>query len=211
MSESDQADPVNAERIARAKLRLDAAHRLLAHLDLPARWSRYGNPVLCGATAYDLIVEPDIDLEVFVDAPSIDDGFEVLHEVAKLPGVVRCAFSNHLNSPDHGLYWRIVCDHEGIRWNIDNWLFARDHPGPVSARLVEPMLAALNPATRSAVLEIKEEAYARNEPLQGIWVYRAVLDDGVRGYPAFRDWLRGVDTDALTGWTPRPCGDGPPT
>ncbi|MGW0229885.1 hypothetical protein ACWDWO_16350 [Actinopolymorpha singaporensis] len=27
-------------------------------------------------------------------------------------------------------------------------------------------------------------------------------------YPAFRDWLGDVDTDALTDWTPRPCFDG---
>jgi hypothetical protein len=39
--------------------------------------------------------------------------------------------------------------------------------------------------------------------VRGIWVYRAVLEEGVRGYPAFREWLRTVDTDTLTDWTPR--------
>ena len=56
--------------------------------------------------------------------------------------------------------------------------------------------------TRRAVLEIKEAALDRNEPVQGIWVYRAVLAEGLRGYPAFRDWLRTVDTSMLTDWTP---------
>lgn len=53
------------------------------------------------------------------------------------------------------------------------------------------------------MLEIKEAAFELNEPVQGIWVHRAVLTEGLRGYPAFREWLRTVDTDARTDWSPR--------
>ncbi|MGW5364823.1 hypothetical protein [Actinopolymorpha pittospori] len=169
--------------LARAEQRVRDAHQVLAELGLLDRWRRYGDPVLCGSVAYGLVVEPDIDLEVFTDEPSIDDGFELLHEIAKVPGVARCAFTNGLAGPDQGLYWRIVYDREGVRWNVDNWLLGRDHPGPLSTWLVEPMLAALTPTTREAVLEIKEAAYERSEPVQGIWVYRAVLEVDCAGTP----------------------------
>lgn len=188
--------------LARAEQRLDAANQVLEDLDLLARWRRYGDPVTCGSVAYGLVVEPDIDVEVFTDVPSIDAAFGLLHEVAKVPGVVRCAFTNELNGPLSGIYCRIVYDRDHVRWNLDNWLLRRAHAGPSSARLVEPMRRALTPETRAAVLEIKEAAFDRSEPVQGIWVYRAVLAEGLRGYPAFRDWLRCVDTNQLTDWTP---------
>lgn len=191
-----------SDYLVRAEQRLDAAHQVLEDLDLLARWRRYGDPVTCGSVAYGLVVEPDIDVEVFTDVPSIDAAFGLLHEVAKVPGVVRCAFTNELNGPLPGIYCRIVYDREHVRWNLDNWLLPRAHPGPFSARLVEPMRRELTPETRAAVLEIKEAAFDRNEPVQGIWVYRAVLGEGLRGYPAFRDWLRTVDTNRLTDWTP---------
>ncbi len=188
--------------LARAEQRLDAAHQVLDALGLLPRWRRYGDPVICGSVAYGLVVEPDIDVEVFTDVPSIDAAFGLLHQVAKVPGVVRCAFTNELSGPAQGIYCRIVYDRDHMRWNLDNWLLPRGQSGPFSARLIEPMRRALTPETRRAVLEIKEAALDRNEPVQGIWVYRAVLAEGLRGYPAFRDWLRTVDTSMLTDWTP---------
>lgn len=186
----------------RAERRADDARQVLANLDLLSRWKRHGDPVVCGSVAYGLVVEPDIDMEIFAAEPSIDAAFEVLREVAKVPGVVRCAFTNDLDGPAAGIYCRIVYDHAGVRWNLDNWLLPRDHPGPFSARLVQPMLGALTAETRRAVLEIKETALARKEPVQGIWVYRAVLTEGIRGYADFHSWLRGVDTSVLTNWSP---------
>ncbi len=51
--------------VRRAEQRRKVAHHILTELDLRERWSAFGRPVLVGAVAYDLVVSPDIDLEIY--------------------------------------------------------------------------------------------------------------------------------------------------
>ncbi|MCA1222801.1 hypothetical protein [Streptomyces sp. 8L] len=193
----------SAARSDRARRRRAAALSVLRTLDLQARWRRCGDPVVVGSVALDLVVEPDIDLEIYSDAPSVAEGFAVLTPCAELPGVRRLRFNNALDLDDHGLYWRL--DYEvagGETWQIDMWWLPGDHPGPRAADLVGPLNAALTDETRDAVLSVKEGAAAAGEPLPGVRVYQAVLDHGVRTYPEFVAWRARTPTDGLTSWLP---------
>ncbi|MFF1920265.1 hypothetical protein ACFVW8_06765 [Streptomyces sp. NPDC058221] len=190
-------------RLDRARRRRVTAHTILDRLGLFERWRPLGSPVLVGSVALDLVVEPDIDMEVYSPVPSIAEGFAVLAPCAQLPGVRKLRFTNALDLPDRGLYWRL--DYEFTpeeTWQIDMWWLPDDHPGPRAADLVSPVRAALDDSTRDAVLAIKEGAAARGEATQGVWVYQAALDHGVRTYDEFRAWKARTPTDGLTSWHP---------
>jgi hypothetical protein len=182
----------------------DRALTILDRLALFPRWERFGRPVLVGSAAYDLMMKPDIDLEIFSPVPRIGDGFQVLSELAEIPGVIRVRFANELAGADMGLYWRVdYRDDRDERWKIDMWLLADDHPGPRSSDLVEPMLAALTTEHRIAILSLKER-FRDRDSVKGIDIYQAVLDGGVRSAASFERWLADRGVAGLTHWRPRP-------
>jgi hypothetical protein len=191
--------------LIRALNRLHAAQEILAQLQLMERWRAFGNPVLVGAVAYDLVVAPDIDLEIFCDELKIEDGFEVLRACALHPRVKKARFSNKLDEPDMGLYWQLrYHPKDEQEWKIDMWSIRHDHPGPTSTALVEPLKKALTNETRQIILELKEQILL--DPLlqcASIHVYRAVLDDGIHNFEQFKMWLEYNQTNGLTTWKPK--------
>jgi hypothetical protein len=197
----DSMNPILTQSITR----LEVARYILSQLQLMERWSKFGNPVLVGAVAYGLVVAADIDIEIYCAEPKIEDGFEVLRACALHPRVRKARFANALNGPDMGLYWQLRYYHDdGEEWKIDMWSISHDHPVPTSAALVASMRQALTDETRQAILELKTQQLL--DPLlkcDSIYVYRAVLEDGIRNYEQFRIWLKHNKTDGLTNWKPR--------
>lgn len=181
------------------------AEAILAELDLVRKWARFGRPVLVGALAYDLLVEPDIDMEIYCPELRIGDGFQVLSECALNPRVIKARFANELAGRDQALYWqlRYRCD-DGTEWKIDMWSAPTDYLLPRAEHLVAPMRAALTAETRRAILALKT-ARALDAGLQcpSIDLYRAVLDDGVRTVEELRAWLTTHETGKLSDWRPR--------
>jgi len=190
--------------LSRTTVRLSTAQAILAELQLIERWKKFGNPIVVGAVAYDLVVAPDIDMEIFCEAPSIEDGFEMLQSCALHPRVRKARFANELHGPDQGLYWqlRYLTEDEQI-WKIDMWSLSYDHPGPYAAALVDPMRQALTDETRQAILLIKEQVLLDPTIQCGsINIYRAVLDDGVRDVEQYRMWLEHHQASGLLTWKP---------
>ncbi|WP_405738598.1 hypothetical protein OG422_01110 [Streptomyces sp. NBC_01525] len=97
--------PEAAARRDRARRRRTTALDILGTLGLLDRWRPLGRPVVVGSVALDLVVEPDIDLEIYSPMPSAARGFAALAPCAELPGVRRLRFTNALDLPDQGLYW----------------------------------------------------------------------------------------------------------
>ena len=191
--------------LTEAQHRREVAGAILRQLRLVERWSAFGRPVLVGAASYDLMVAPDIDLEIFCPGqPRIEDGFSVLTACATEQGTTKARFSNLLESPDEGLYWQLRHRHGGEEWKIDMWTLREDHPGPLSSSMVEPMNAALTTASRRTILTLKHAlAEVPEERCGSIHIYRAVIDDGVETLDEFRAWRADHDTESLTAWTPR--------
>ena len=192
--------------LARAVQRKQIAEHILSALGLIEKWGRYGRPVVVGAIAYDLVVAPDIDMEVYCPDLRVEHGFEVLRECAQVPGVVGARFRNELAGPDKALYWQLNYRHaDGEDWKIDMWSAPEDYDLPRSEHFVGPMLEALTPETRRAILELKEaRARVAVPECLSIDLYRAVLDDHVRTESDLRRWLDTHETGQLTGWKPRP-------
>jgi hypothetical protein len=190
--------------LSRAAERRQTALQILADLALLERWAPYGRAVLVGAVAYDLVVSPDIDLEIYCPELRIEQGFAVLEACALHPRVMRARFANHLADRDRALYWQVHYQREaGCVWTVDMWSAAADYDLPRAEHLVEPLRAALCPETRAAILRLKEHR-ARDPDLAcpSIDLYRAVLDDGVRTVEQLRRWLGENRTGALTDWKP---------
>ena len=196
---------VSPDELSRAASRRRQALAVISDLGLIDRWSQVGRAVVVGAVAYDLVVSPDIDLEVFTDgAPVIRKGFEVAAQLAEHPRVKRVRFTNALASADRGIYWQLRCQSEdGGDWKIDVWMLANEHAGPLSAWMVEPMRRALTPESRRSILTLKE-ARARGEvgAVASIDIYRAVLDGGVSTSADLHEFLGSGYVPALTAWLP---------
>jgi len=190
--------------LARAATRQKAALAILADLQLMERWAEFGTPILVGAVAYELVVTPDIDLEVYCDEPRIEDGFTILHDCALHPRVKKARFSNKLAEADQGLYWQLRYAHtDGQLWKIDMWSMRHDHPGPNARAMIEPMRNGLTDEHRRAILDIKEQVVAREMGCPSIQVYRTVIDGRVRTPDEFVAWLKHNPSDGLIDWKPR--------
>jgi hypothetical protein len=188
----------------RANKKRASAWNILSDLRLVAKWERYGRPVIVGALAYDLLVNPDIDMEIYCPDLRIEHGFRVLGECALNANVTKAHFSNELSSRDEALYWQLHyrCG-EAEEWKIDMWSAGTDYRLPRGENLVEPMKMAITPETRRVILELKEQRLA--DPTlrcASVDLYRAVLDDGVRTTADLRDWLGTHETGVLTDWKP---------
>ena len=188
--------------------RLRTAHMILMELRLFERWQVFGTPVLVGAVAYELVMAPDIDMEIYCDEPRIEDGFSGLRDCALHPHVRKAHFGNHLDEADEGLYWRLTYrDYDGTEWKIDMWALRRDHPGPCAAQLVEPLRQALTTERRRAILEFKSAIQAGViQHYSSIDIYRAVIDGDVRTSEQLENGVLQQPRPFLTFWQPGETG-----
>ena len=191
----------------RAAEQMRTATAILADLDLMRRWGRFGRPVLVGAFAYGLMIDPDIDMEIYCPELRIEHGFQVLNECAANSCVRQARFTNELSGRDRALYWQLrYRTTDGTEWKIDMWSASEDYDLPRAENLIEPMRAALTPETRTAILELK--SLRSTDPhlrCPSVDLYRAVLDDHVRTASDLRQWLTTHETGRLSDWCPSPC------
>lgn len=197
-------EPSPPDVLEQSLQRTRQAHEILSRLRLFERWQAFGTPVLVGAVAFDLAMAPDIDIEIYCDAPRIQDGFTVLRDCAVLDNVRKARFGNYLDDPDEGLYWRLdYRTPDGTDWKIDMWMLRRDHSGPGAEQLVAPLRAALTPERRRTILELKSLIHTGAIPHQpSIDIYRAVIDGGLLSSADLAAWLAAHPRDHLTFWKP---------
>ncbi|MGW5365368.1 hypothetical protein [Actinopolymorpha pittospori] len=199
------AKSARAKRLARAEARRRVALGVVEELRLLDHWRPYGEPVLVGSVPLDLVVRPDIDLDIYADAPAVRHGFEVVAALAELPKVRSCSYLDLRDSGEGGLYWKV--DYELTpeeTWTIDMCLFASDRPGPIAAPLTRAVGAALTDDLRDTILRIKEEAMSVGQRAHSPWLYQAVFQGVARNYADYVAWLGDQDVYERSGWLPTP-------
>lgn len=192
--------------IKRAKERQKIAKHILSELSLMEKWKAFGRPVIVGAVAYDLVVSPDIDMEIYCPNLKIEHGFQIINQCALHPNVTKARFSNELSGRDKALYWQLRYRYEnGEEWKIDMWSAPEDYQLPRSEDLIQPMKAALTPQAREIILKLKEQREQISTlDCLSIDLYRAVLDNEVSTVGELQKWLKNNGTGSLTGWKPKP-------
>lgn len=191
--------------IARADALQAKAASVIETLGLVNRWRQVGRVAMVGSSQFGLMGSANLDFEIYVEQPAISAGFQVIQEIAHIPGVRQLVYLNVLDTPDPGLYWRVDYEDEtGTLWDIDQWLVPNSHPNAGMAEtLVKTMREALTEETRRSILAIK--AARPNLPkCRGIDIYKAVLKDSIRTPEAFAQWLEAhpVSMEVLETWHP---------
>lgn len=143
----------------------------------------------------------DLDLHVYTDTPDPQAGFEAMGRIAAVPGVKNITYTNLLAKPDACCEWHAsYTDPQGQDWTLDIIHMAR---GSRYDGYFEKQAAAvknlLTEQTRRAILEIKK-AQAGQAHISGIWIYAAVLRDGVRTPQEFATWYAKQDTNQILHW-----------
>ena len=121
----------DAAVLDRQDARQKRARAVLAALRPLQRWERFGEPRLCGAMSYGLLVAPDIDIGIFGDL-RVDAGYSLVSEWARDPAVDRTLFINAVGAPDGGLGWELRNRRDGVRWTVQMWLLSPEYDGPSS-------------------------------------------------------------------------------
>lgn len=180
------------------------AGEILETLSLLETWSRFGRPVVVGAVANGLALDPDIDMEIYCPDLRPEHGFTVLAAAARHAGVRETLFQNHMDGPDKALYWRIrFQDPDGERWKIDMWSAPEDYALPRGEDLVAPLGRALTPELRRTILELKAwRASTPEAACLSVDLYRAVIQGGVRDAAGLKAWMQTHETGVLTDWRP---------
>jgi hypothetical protein len=190
--------------VERSRARSRRALEILDELSIVEGWRPYGRPVVVGAVANELALDPDIDLEVYCPDLRPEHGFAVLAEAARNPAVKETLFQNHLADPDKALYWQLRYeDADGEIWKIDMWSASDDYDLPRGERLVAPLGRALTPERRQAILELKAwRAATPDVTCLSVDLYRAVIDYGVRVPHELLAWMAQNAIGVLTPWLP---------
>lgn len=184
------------------RLKIEAL-RVIEYLNLMSLWrDAGGDPFLVGALAYDLALSPDIDIEIYCETPRIEDGFRILNACAHQPGCRAARYRNEIEGPDQGYYWQVLYQQPGWQlWKIDMWSVRIDHPGPTSQDMIAPMQQALDMEKRQIILTLKQAvADDTNVTCPSIFLYQAVLADGIRNYDALLDWLSNHNVEGMNDW-----------
>lgn len=191
------------ELLERAQKRKETAILILEELELLEKWNTIGQAYVVGATAYDLLVDPDIDIETFCSRPNAAEAMMILSDLTNNPKVLELKFRNYLETPFKGYYFKLQYEHAPSEiWNIDMWLFSETRNGPLSRDLVSLMNDSLTIESRRYILTIKEQLLKKSLVLPSIYVYEAVLDYDITCTEDFLNWMEQQDVDIQTNWRP---------
>lgn len=191
------------ELLERASKRKVTAMRILEELKLIEKWNTIGQAYVVGATAYDLLVDQDIDIETFCVRPNAEEAMSILSDLTNNPKVLELKYRNYLETPFNGYYFKIQYEQMPSEiWNIDMWLFSESRNGPLSRDLVPIMNDSLTIESRKYILNIKEELLKKSLVLPSIYVYSAVLDHDIQCTEDFLNWIEQQDVDNQTNWRP---------
>lgn len=167
-------------------------------------WELRGATVrLVGSLASGLYYDSrDIDLHVYTDVMDMESAFAAMGAIASVPGVKKVTFDNLLDAPDACCEWHAVYqDEQGKDWTLDII-----HIAPQSRyvgyfeKQAETIKNMLTDETRLAVLQIKKALAGGKEHVGGIWIYLAVLKDGVRTPEDFAAWYAKQDKNQIIEW-----------
>lgn len=155
-----------------------AAQYLLDESGLIENLSQVGQVNITGSFKYDLMVEPDIDIEVFCLDPhssSIDFAKKQI-ENDHWNGIMYFDWTKWRR--DHfpeGYYVGFKHDFEGFRWKVDIWFLKENY----QVRNADNLIINATESHRNLILEAKEARLKEGWTVDSTAIYKAVIENNL--------------------------------
>ena len=172
------------------------ADRILA-AGLRALLEGYGDTVIHGSYALDLMVWRDLDIYVSPPAMALGEFFGLGAQIAELLSPNRMHFRDERGIPSEGLprglYWGVYLrERPWGAWKIDIWTVSREESQRLLAQednLSRRLTAEIRPAIVAIKFAVCHHPEYRKR-FSAADIYGAVLDHGVRDLAEFKVWLK---------------------
>lgn len=160
---------------------------LLHEQGLYAILEDYGQPLIGGSYAYDLMTWHDLDI-YFAGEFDLEAFFDLGYQITATCKAYKSFFTDNRGRSPDGLYWGIrLGDLQAGAWKIDIWhLSEKDYQDQV--HYCDVVKNALTEDTRRAIMEIKSHFCMKpgyRDTITSDDIYRAVLEHGVQNLEQF--------------------------
>ena len=166
---------------------------VIRRTDVIGIWRRAGAEVnIVGSLAMDLMMtHRDIDLHVYSSPLTVNESFAAMARLAENTSIGKIECRNLLHTDEACVEWHAeYYDQSGETWQIDMiHIMKGSRYDGYFERMAERIKAALTDETRLAILRLKHDT-PESEHVPGVEYYMAVLRDGVRTMPEFRQWRK---------------------
>ena len=170
-------------------------NEVLEKIGLLSTLSNYGQVVVSGSLVTGLMSWRDIDIEVLTENPSIDSVFNVAklllenNKVKSIQVQDNTRHRMHDHQPD-GMYLGFRYQGQDV-WKFDIWfLTGNNHTGKDD---IEWINSTMTPEKQKSILNIKSKISDNPKYRKSIFsidIYKAVLNENVKSYDEFGEYLK---------------------
>jgi hypothetical protein len=185
---------MGGDLLNRSKEQKQQADKLLADSKLIEQLKQFGDIGYSGSYAYDLMLNPDIDLHLILDDYKKHTASKVLNTLIEQGWWNSYTFADWTQDKfrlpqwqwlPRGYYINVRADFGGARWKVDIWLL--DKARYKGDYLAEKM-SKVTDDERLAILQIKEARESKRVNSGSYDIYTAVIDDGIKTPEEFTRW-----------------------
>ena len=183
------------------------ASRLLSDKNIPELLNKYGELRYVGSYAAELMVKPDIDMELVNPTITADDVIELTSLFFKMQdnySVEIADGTEYVRRPGHpqGYFIGVNIMHQNVRWHMDIWITPRPIDTSDSAYAClrkQDWYQDTDQELLDIILLIKHQLNEAGDysKYASANVYESVLGGGVRSLKEFYKWAETFDTEAL--------------
>lgn len=181
------------------------AWEIIRETNVVGVWQDIGATInLVGSLKTGLLVKHrDIDFHIYTGELNVADDFTAMMKLAQHPRIKRMEYGNLLDTDEKCIEWHAWYEDECKNlWQLDMIHIEKGSAyDGYFEKVAERISALLTEETRQAILRLKYET-PETEKIMGIVYYQAVIQDGVRTYAEFREWLKQHPTDGVIEWMP---------
>ncbi len=172
--------------------------QLLKQLDAISVLSQFGTVTVDGSLSYGLMVNPDIDMCVWMAPPTLEAAAKAAQYFASRADVRRTFVSNHLNFKSRlahqptGVYLGLNVPVGERMWNFDIW-FLKPGAEAVMADMPDAWYKKLSEQQKEQILQLKYDLIQAGDYGKTVFsadVYRGVVLGKVRTVQELQSWLK---------------------
>jgi len=177
----------DAELVEASKEIKKQADLLLKSANLIALLEKYGKVQFSGSYSYDLMLNPDIDLEVINPDFTREKAVALLNEIIQQGYFYGYLFFDWVAFHDQrfprGYYIGLKIKKDNLKWKIDIWCLNQEDKKTV--RLRNLIKKRLSPGTKKIILKLKNFRNQYHPEIESIVIYKAVFNDKVASIKEF--------------------------